>query len=350
MAKNAVNIDRRAFLGESTAVACLIVLSHLRSRIAVAEDGAARVAPSILSKLSSPVLFRGDATTAYRDPAAVYHAGWFYLYFTLVRTEADGVAYSYVAWSKSRNLRSWTLPKTLTPRDKRLEYGSPGDIVRIDGQWVMCLQTYPRPNGERYGNGSARIWTMTSSDLENWRTPELIKVKGPTIPQESMGRMIDPFLLADKDHSGKWWCFYKQNGINISRSDDLHVWTPFGHTDAGENPCVIVDRNEYVLFHSPRNGIGVKRSKDLELWRDEGLVTLGQSDWDWAKGRLTAGFILDLRTNAKIGKAIMFFHGSTYPEEDPRGGFDNFASIGIAWSDHLQHWEWPGFRPHIPQG
>ena len=311
-------MGRRAFLEESAAVACLSVLSHLHSKIAVAEDRSASVSPSILAKLSSPVLFRGGATTAFRDPAAVYHAGWFYLYFTLVRTEADGLAYSYVAWSKSRNLRSWTLPKILTARDKRLDYGSPGDVIRIDGQWVMCLQTYPRPNGERYGNGNARIWTMTSSDLENWRTPELIRVKGPTITQENMGRMIDPFL--------------------------------FGHTDAGENPCVIVDRNEYVLFHSPPNGIGIKRSKDLELWRDEGIVTLGQSDWDWAKGRLTAGFVLDLRNNPKIGKALMFFHGSAYAEEDPRGGFDNFASIGIAWSDDLQHWEWPGFQPHIPQG
>lgn len=90
----------------------------------------------------------------------------------------------------------------------------------------MCLQTYPRPDDERYGNGNARIWTMTSSDLENWRTPELIKVKGPTITQESTGRMIDPFLLADKDHSGKWWCFYKHKGINISPLDELQSALP----------------------------------------------------------------------------------------------------------------------------
>jgi hypothetical protein len=28
-----------------------------------------------------------------------------------------------------------------------------------------------------------------------------------------MGRMIDAYLLADKDEPGKWWCLYKQNGL-----------------------------------------------------------------------------------------------------------------------------------------
>jgi hypothetical protein len=50
--------------------------------------------------------------------------------------------------------------------------------------------------------------------------------------------------------------------------------------------------------------------------------------------------VLDLRDVPAVGKAIMFFHGSRYPEEDPRGGFDNFASIGFAWSDDLEEWTW----------
>jgi hypothetical protein len=38
----------------------------------------------------------------------------------------------------------------------------------------------------------------------------------------------------------------------------------------------------------------------------------------------------------------MFFHGSRYPEEDPRGGWGSLVSIGLAWSDDLIHWDWPG--------
>lgn len=31
-----------------------------------------------------------------------------------------------------------------------------------------------------------------------------------------------------------------------------------------------------------------------------------------------------------------------FSERDPRGGFDNFASIGLAWSNDLKTWGWPG--------
>ena len=295
-----------------------------------------------LAALKSPILFRGDAATAYRDPAAVWHDGWFRLFFTLVRIEEDGHPYSFLAWSKSRDLTVWSVPVIVTPRDRALNYGSPGNVIRDGDDWVICLQTYPRPNGESYGNASSRLWVMRSRDLETWGTPELLRVKGPDVPVEKMGRMIDPFLLADKDVSGKWWCFFKQNGVSRSWSLDLKTWTFVGHAPAGENACVIVDGGEYVLFHSPENGIGIKRSADLVSWRDEGVLTLGQKAWPWASGRLTAGFVLDLRRDPAVGKALMFFHGSDFPEKDSRGGFDNFASIAIAWSDDLRTWAWPG--------
>ena len=48
-----------------------------------------------------PVLLRGDGTTAYRDPTAIYHAGVFRLFFTLVQTEPDGRCFSYTATSQS---------------------------------------------------------------------------------------------------------------------------------------------------------------------------------------------------------------------------------------------------------
>jgi hypothetical protein len=294
-----------------------------------------------LSAIGSPVIFRGDATTAYRDPTAIYQDGWFRLFFTLVKIEPDGRPFSYAAWSKSRDLLRWSEPAIFTPRDQNLNYGSPGNIVRFGDQWVLCLQTYPRPHGEKYGNASARVWTMRSRDLETWSEPELIRVKGPDVPVEKMGRMIDAYLLEDKDEPGRWWCFYKQAGMSMSWSRDLKTWTQFGRISAGENACVIIDGDEYVLFHSPANGIGVKRSKDLKKWRDEGLLTLGQNAWPWAQGRLTAGFVLDLRNEPAVGKALLFFHGSDFPEQDPRGGFDNYASIGLAWSSDLKSWAWP---------
>jgi hypothetical protein len=37
----------------------------------------------------------------------------------------------------------------------------------------------------------------------------------------------------------------------------------------------------------------------------------------------------------------MFFHGSG-PLTEAQGDFDKNASIGIAWSNDLIHWNWPG--------
>lgn len=328
---NTRRISRRQCLAQAAAL----------SAGALAQPLFALTASHMLERLRSPVLFRGSADVAYRDPAALYHQGFFYLYFTLLRKAPNGLRYSYVAWSRSRDLQQWSAPVTLTPPDKHLDFGSPGNIVWSGSEWVMCLQSYPRPNGEHYGNQDARLWIMRSTDLRLWSQPELLRVKGCDIAIKEMGRMIDPFLLKDKDDPTTWWCFYKQDGISLSRSNDLRTWTYVRHIDAGENPCVIVDHNEYLLLHSPENGIGFKRSTDLITWRDDGITTLGQSAWAWARGRITAGFLLDLRNDPSIGKALLFFHGSRYPDSDPQH-FDNFASIGIAWSDDLKHWRWPG--------
>ncbi len=302
---------------------------------------------NILAALPSPVLFKGNNKTAYRDPAVLYYKNKFYLFFTLVRVENDGKVYSYTAMSQCKDLRIWSDIKILTPRNQNLDYSSPGNVIRYKKEWVLCLQTYPRPNYTaeqmpRFGTGDARIFTMRSKNLSDWSKPELIKVKGQNVSEKEMSRMIDPYLLEDKDEPGKWWCFYKQNGVSMSYSHDLVNWTFFGHTESGENACVLVENDEYVLIHSPKNGIAIKRSNDLKNWHDWGnLITLGQSQWDWAKGRITAGVVLNLKKNEKFGHYVMFFHGSG-PLTEEQGDFDKNASIGIAWSDDLINWSWPG--------
>jgi len=61
----------------------------------------------------------------------------------------------------------------------------------------------------RFGDETARVFTVRNTDLVNWSEPELIRVKGPDVPVEEIGRMIAPYLVEDKDVSGRWWCFYK---------------------------------------------------------------------------------------------------------------------------------------------
>jgi len=294
------------------------------------------------SKLNSPIIFHGNQKYAYRDPAVVFHDGRFYLYFTLSETASDGGYYNMTAYSISDDLVHWTFPEIMTPRDRNLNYSSPGNIIRFEGGWIICLQTYPTPNREEFGTSDSRIWIMRSKDLKNWSEPELLKVKGGDVPRAEMGRMIDPYLLEDAGQKGKWWCFYKQRGVSMSYSYDLKNWTYAGNAPSGENVTVIRQGDEYIMFHSPKNGIGVKRSKDPKSWGpDVQLLRLGQEDWPWAQGRLTAATVIDLTHESTVGKYIMFFHGSSQEGMQAQRAH-GAASLAIAWSDDLVNWHWPG--------
>lgn len=291
-----------------------------------------------LERLTSPILFRGDDKTACRDPAAVYADGWFHLFFTLVETEDNGQVYMYLAKSRSRDLVHWEPVRKLTPRDQRLNFSSPGNVVRHEDKWVLCLQTYCRENGEKYGNERSRLWTMRSENLADWEEPVLLRVKGD-VPEEEMGRMIDPYLVEDVSEKGKWWCLYKQRGMSLSYSYDLKNWIYHGRVDCGENVCAIREGEGLRIYHSPQNGIGMLRTKDMVHFEPCGeLITLGQDRWPWAQGRITAGFVLDLTMNAEFGKYLMFFHGSG--PEDEETMFDHHASIGLAWSDEIGFDAW----------
>ena len=299
--------------------------------------------PLDFDRIKSPIIFKGDYKYAYRDPAVIYHNRTFYLYFTLVERAADSGMYFFTALSTSEDLVHWTYPRVLTPRDRNLNYSSPGNIIRYKDDWIICLQTYVTPNKERWGNESSRICIMRSKDLINWSEPEILKVKGNGVPVPEMGRMIDPYLLEDMDEPGKWWCYYKQNGVSMSYSYDLVNWTFHGSASSGENVTVLYKDGEYILFHSPRNGIGIKKSKTPVDWgEDIALLTLGQDHWPWARKRLTAATVIDLSGDERFGKYIMFFHGSSKEGARPAYNAHNNASLAFAWSTDLETWDWPG--------
>ena len=299
-----------------------------------------------------PVFVWGNRHVAHRDPAGHYHEGVFRVFYSHVRREPGERYYCQLAVTKSTDLVTWAEPEPFTPEDLNLNYCGPGNIIRYGDQWLLCAATYPPSVDEPVANQNARIFKMASDDLEQWGEPELLRVKGPEVPVSEMGRMIDPCFVPDKDHPLKWWCFFKQSGAGMSYTYDFETWTYYDKVPAGENACVLIDReaDEYVLIHAPRNGIGIKRSKDLLNWRDLGVWTLGQSlarsrskEWQWAQGRLTAGHVLDLRGEPSVGKYVLFYHGDT--EEGVREQeIHGEASLAVAWSDDLLHWSWPGKR------
>ena len=70
----------------------------------------------------------------------------------------------------SRGLKE---PRILTERDQNLDYSSPGNVIRFGDEWILCMQTYPRPGYvksemPRYGSEDARLLIMRSKDLETW--------------------------------------------------------------------------------------------------------------------------------------------------------------------------------------
>ncbi|MHC4177027.1 MAG: hypothetical protein ACYSWU_05955 [Planctomycetota bacterium] len=108
-------------------LACALPLFLLT--IACVDNG--RAADRItLKDLDSPIVLRGDENTAYRDATAVFHHGVLYLYVTMIRTEEENRIYSYTALSRSPNLRDWSKPVILTPKGQRLNYSSPGNVIR----------------------------------------------------------------------------------------------------------------------------------------------------------------------------------------------------------------------------
>lgn len=260
-----------------------------------------------------PIIFEGNEKFAYRDPACCYYGGEYHLFFTVSEKE-NGYMFNYVAHSVSSDLKSFSKPTLITEKDCSKNFCSPGNVIEHNGEYFISVTSYPMPlpYAERfYADDTARLFFIKTKDFKTFSEPERIYPKGKECINE--GRMIDPFVFKEKN---EYLLFFKQNGVSISRSQDLLHWTFMGRIDGGENACIIKDRDRYLLIHSPANGIGIKESYNLKTWTDIGVYTLDQEHWDFAKGRLTAAFAIPVKGDCNY-KYIVFFHGSradSYPE------------------------------------
>lgn len=305
------------------------------------------------SAIQTSQLLSSTETIGFRDPAAIFYGGRCYLYYTHVELDADGWTYMRVGLSISDDLVHWEPPRLLTPRDRRLNYSSPGCVLQIGNEFVMCLQTYPtcgNPAGNHFGNASSRIYLTRSRDLLSWSQPELMRVHGDGVSEAEMGRMIDPYIAEDVRRKGHYRVFYKQHPkgvphertpqgypveyMSFSSTDDLQHFRYEGYTRCGENVCVLPVQDGYRIYHSPQNGIGCLKTHDFLTFEEEPPLTLGQSAWPWASARLTAGFVLDGTMEPGVHRYLLFFHGDT-PHSFPFS-----ASLGMAWSRDLNHWEY----------
>ena len=272
------------------------------------------------------LIFEQTTKYSYRDPAAYIENGVIYLFFTLVENTPER-QYFYVAMSQSTDFVNWSKPKVLTEKDNLKNYSSPGNVVKYKGEYYLCVQTYPREDGQIYGNENSRVFTMKSKDLINWEKPVLIKVKGDT-PEKDMERMIDPYIL---EENGRFICFFKQNGVSFSTSEDLTNWQFQGSAKCGENVCVLKNNDKYLVFNSPENGINIMSTRDFKSFNDITTLYLNQQDKPWAKDRITAGFVTDSSSILPY-KYAMFYHG------DNEDSYLFGASLAVAFSNDLRVW------------
>jgi hypothetical protein len=277
-----------------------------------------------------PVIFKGNDKIAYRDPACYYYNGEYHLFFT-VSVKEGGYMYNRVGHSVSSNLRFFSDPELITIKDYAWNFCSPGNIVKYNDEYLICVTSYPMrvPYSERsYADDTARLFFIKTKDFETFSMPERIYPKGRRNINE--GRMIDPYVF--EKTNGEFFLFFKQNGVSVSRSTNLCDWKFIGHTDGGENACVIEDNGRYLLIHSPENGIGVKESCDLKAWKDIGVYTLEQKEWEWASGRLTAAFAMRAKTVCAY-QYIVFFHGSRADSIPETHGA---ASLSLAYTNDFK--------------
>ena len=274
-----------------------------------------------------PIIFNGNEKNAYRDPACYYYNGEYHLFFTVSEKE-NGYMYNRVGHSVSTDLVSFSEPELITVKDCTQNYCSPGNIIKHDDEYLICVTSYPMraPYSERYyADETARLFFIKTKNFKTFSLPERIYPKGKETVNE--GRMIDPYVFEKAED--EFLLFFKQNGVSVSKSANLRDWNFIGSVDGGENACVIEDNGKYILIHSPENGIGVKESYDLKTWKDIGVYTLEQESWEWARGRLTAAFAMRPKTECEY-KYIVFFHGSRADSSPETHGA---ASLAFAYTN-----------------
>ncbi len=274
------------------------------------------------------LIFKGDDKFAYRDPACYLYGDTYCLFFTI--SEKDGeYMYNRIGMSKSKDLKNWTEPVFLTERNLNLNYCSPGNIIKTGDEYIMCFTSYPMPfkyTVRDHADESARLFTMSTTDFESFTPPKMLYPKKNT-KAEDLGRMIDPYIL---EKNNKYYLFFKQNGVSLAVSDNLVDWEYLGHSDGGENACVIEHDGKYLLIHSPAHGIGFKESEDFENWVDFGTTTMG-FELERPRCRLTAGFAANSGEDCRY-KYLIFYHISENRNPETHGN----AGLYLSFTDDFE--------------
>ncbi len=117
----------------------------------------------------------------------------------------------------------------------------------------------------------------------------------------------------------------------------------------GHNSVLTTEEGQWLVHHT-YDVQNLRAQRVLQIrplsWTPDGWPKVGEPIFE-PKLRPSRSV---LKTEAAAGDSPaatvdlgrMFFYGSRWPEGDPRGGWANHVSLGMAWSDDLVKWSWLG--------
>lgn len=276
-----------------------------------------------------------------RDPAAVFHDGKFYIFVThQFEQHRWGSPQGYQCFVLiTEDFLTFTPPRPVTPRG----YVSPGNIIRVNGRWIMSVTRYPWPTA---------VCLSESDDLINWSQPRVVidNDHGSYWGNRQHGP-IDGFIVP---WNGRYWMFHtdykagtRDQQLGLAVSDDLQNFenlTPdaplldssFYDDKRGiENVSLVIDGNDLYLFCSvgmPEQRIAVLKSNDIMTWgKLDSQAELTGLNQEWSKFIAGAQFVADWRQIT--GFWTMLFMGARHGDPYER------MALGIARSKDLLNWE-----------
>jgi len=287
----------------------------------------------ILDGLRNPI-FALDGISV-RDPAAVWHEGVCYLFYTRHIGGWQESASWDIGMVATQDFREFAAESIITPKG----YASPGNIARANDQWVLPVQSYPWPS---------EIALLYSDDLIEWSQPHHI-IPADTGP--GWDAVHGPIDGRQFRHQDRWYCVWTNflagsdhRAFGVSASWDLQAWenlTPDGpfidgshyYPNGGVENCAIIGtEGEWHFFASvgmsPQRLAHVSAAEPFAwpaLTPDAEIILPRDA---WCAYSQSAVFVDDWR--AVWGKYAMLYHGQQAP--------DGPGTLGLALSDDL--WEW----------
>ncbi len=329
-----------------------------------------RLSEMRLSELKNPVY--GVAGVSVRDPAALWKEGECYLFYTRQVGGWGGPECYDIGLTITRDFQTFSPEIIISPKG----YASPGNIVRVGGQWILVVQSYPWPS---------EIALLFSADLRHWSAPHHI-IPADTGPGwEASHGPIDGWLFYDQ---GFWHCLWvnfrrgsDERAFGCHRTRDWRSWEnltpeaplisgPAYKDNGGVENCALVREGDTWHFFASvgMNPQHLAHVAGPSLWELPPLApeaeifftapegpaepkspsspspvspdsrksgtpegkTAHQSAGPqrWCASHQSAVFVADFRP--WCGKWGMLFHGLPHPEAD--------ATLGLAFSDNL--WDW----------